>query len=323
MNSEQRKCRASYHELSLDSKSPPGAAWHVYGSRDELGSINLLTPERVVFAASLVRRGAVFPLNWDLEQPNPALFGRQNLEHSIVDLDPAGTEDFYDRFYPQASSQWDGLAHIRHPEHGFYQGYTRQEITGLEGSRIGIEHWARRGIAGRFVLADLDRHFAKTGQPIRQDESEAISVQDIDACLADQGVALTPGDILLLRFGWINWYQTTDDETRERLASTDLFPTPGLTNSEDTAAWLWDKAVAAVAADNPALEVQPFDEGRPDGFLHYRLIPLLGMAIGELFALDDLASDCAMDGQYDGLFVAAPLNKRGGCGSPANAVAIK
>ncbi|HLY14389.1 MAG TPA: hypothetical protein VKR24_08560, partial [Candidatus Limnocylindrales bacterium] len=60
-----------------------------------------------------------------------------------------------------------------------------------------------------------------------------------------------------------------------------------------------------------------------DRFLHYRLITFLGMAIGELFALDGLAEDCAADGVYEGLFTAAPLNKQGGSGSTANALALK
>ena len=54
------------------------------------------------------------------------------------------------------------------------------------------------------------------------------------------------------------------------------------------------------------------DDGRADGFLHYRAVCLLGIAFGELFVLDELAADCAADGVFDGLFTAAPLNKIGG-----------
>jgi hypothetical protein len=53
------------------------------------------------------------------------------------------------------------------------------------------------------------------------------------------------------------------------------------------------------------------------------LIPLLGMTVGELFELGHLAADCASDGVYEGMLVAAPLNKLGGIGSPANALALK
>jgi hypothetical protein len=76
-----------------------------------------------------------------------------------------------------------------------------------------------------------------------------------------------------------------------------------------------------VACDALALEVFPFD---PMGtHLHGHLIALLGMPIGELWALDALAADCAADGRYTGLLTAAPLNIRGGVGSPADALALR
>ena len=59
------------------------------------------------------------------------------------------------------------------------------------------------------------------------------------------------------------------------------------------------------------------------GLLHYRLLALLGMTIGEFWCLDDLAADCADDGVYEGLLMSAPSNRTGGSGSPANALAIK
>ena len=66
----------------------------------------------------------------------------------------------------------------------------------------------------------------------------------------------------------------------------------------------------------------PFDEEDVEGFLHYALMPMLGYAVGEMFSLDRLAEHCAQAGTYEGMFVSAPLNKRGGIGSPPNAVAI-
>jgi hypothetical protein len=53
------------------------------------------------------------------------------------------------------------------------------------------------------------------------------------------------------------------------------------------------------------------------------LIGQLGMALGELWWLSDLAADCAADGVYEMFGVSTPMNAPGGIGSPANAVAIK
>lgn len=312
-----------YDELPTRPDAPPGSAWGVFGDDDELGTINLLTPERVREAAALVRKGAVFSLNWNVELPNPPVLGRRPLRHHYIDLRP-GTDDFYDDFYPQASSQWDALCHMQHPEHGFYNGRGMPEITGRPGSRNGIDNWARRGIAGRFVLADVARWREAQGRPVDNADMDVIGVDQIDATLAWQDAELRPGDILLVRLGWIGWYERQDQRTREALGAMPVpgMKTPGLSADRSTDAWLWDRHVAAVASDVPALEALPY-EPTVDRFLHWRVIPLLGLAVGEMFVLDPLAEDCAADGVYEGLFTAAPLNKVGGSGSPANALALK
>ena len=281
-----------YRDLPIDPSMPEGSAWGVFGRDDQVGTINFLTEDRVRTAAQLVRSGAVFSLNWDLEKPGPAILSRGSLKHSILKF-PEGTDDHYDNFYTQASSQWDALCHIQHPTHGFYNGVTFDDITGLAGSRNGIDNWAKRGIAGRFVLADMARYFEKMGQQLRSDEPRAVTVDEIEAALASQKVSLSGGDILLLRFGWIGWYEETDAATRKRLSEPPYyFPNPGLAPEERTAEWVWDRQLAAVIGDNPGLEVYPCDTSTIEGMLHYRLIPLLGVAIGEMFVLDPLAAHC-------------------------------
>jgi hypothetical protein len=82
----------------------------------------------------------------------------------------------------------------------------------------------------------------------------------------------------------------------------------------------------AIASDTFSVEVWPPDfspEAFPFGFLHRVLIGQFGMALGELWWLDDLADDCAQDGIYECLLTSAPLNAKGGIGSPPNALAIK
>ena len=92
------------------------------------------------------------------------------------------------------------------------------------------------------------------------------------------------------------------------------------------ARYLWDAHVSAVVSDNPSVEVWPADAGEaafPFGYLHRILIGQLGMALGELWWLEDLALSCRDDGRYEMFLTAAPMNVRGGIGSPANALAIK
>ncbi|HVA86230.1 MAG TPA: cyclase family protein [Candidatus Saccharimonadales bacterium] len=312
----------AYCDLPVVKGLAARSAWGVFGSDDRLGSLNLLTEARTAAAAALVRRGAVFPLGWRLELPDPPMFGRRPLRH-VSHTFANGTDDHYDDFYPQGSSQWDALSHIGYPGVGFYGGRTAEAVGNPATNPLGIEWWARRGIAGRFVLADLARRREERGEPLDSTLATPIDAGELEATLADEGVAVQAGDILLLRFGWIGWYETLGRERRQQVADLGHTPTPGLAQDEAMAAWLWDHRVAAVAADNPGVEVYPADPEDLDHFLHYRLLTFLGLALGELFALDALAEDCARDGVYEGLFTAAPLNKQGGSGSTANALALK
>ena len=306
----------------VEGGDSPRTSWGLFGPSDEVGAVNLLQPDVVRQAAALVRWGSVFPLNWSLTMPDPPLLGRGAIKHVLKDLDP-GTDDYYDNFYPQASSQWDALRHVGHDRYGYYNGLPLEDAAELGAPRLGIEHWATRGIVGRFVLLDVDRHRTDLGTPLKHDESTEITVEELDEIVSSQGLALRQGDILLLRFGWIQWYEQLESSGREWLAARDMFAAPGLSPSERTAEWLWDHHVAAVASDSPALEAMPFDKESMDRFLHYRLVTFLGLAVGELFSLDALAADCATNSVREGLFVAAPLNMTGGAGSPANAIAIK
>jgi kynurenine formamidase len=311
----------AYDELPVKEGAPPGSAWGLFGDDDQVGLVNLMTPEKAVEAARLVRRGATFALNWEFEQPAPPLYRRGALRHTILGQG-FGRDDVIDNFYPQASSQWDGLTHVGHPDHGFYNGVQEADITGREGTKNGIEHWARRGMVTRGVLLDVARYAAANGNPIDGAELTRFPVSLLEATRRAQGVEIRTGDILLIRSGWMAWYQQAPPAERMRITHVPNLKTPGIAAGKDMAAYLWNLHIAAIASDAPALEAWPPDfEG--DGFLHRILIGLFGMAIGELWNLEDLAADCAADGVYEFMFTSAPLNIRGGVGSPPNALAIK
>jgi kynurenine formamidase len=304
----------TYAELLARTDAPPGTSWGLFGARDELGTLNLLTPERARASAALVRTGQVFSLNWNVELPDPSPFRKPPIRHQ-VGIGSVGRDDWMDRFYLQGSSQWDGLRHIAHPRHGFYNGVPAERVDDPSSDTLGIHLVARRGIVGRGVLLDVARHVR-----FGADEEFAITADLLDEVASSQGVAIEPGDVVLVRTGWTGWYAGLSQEERNAVGMTR--PQPGLAPVERTAEWLWDRQVAAVAADNLALETMPlhFEEGR---CLHFWLIPCLGMPIGELWWLDDLATACAADGRWAFQLVSAPLNVRGGVGSPPNALAIR
>jgi kynurenine formamidase len=312
----------SYDDLPITPGAPAGSSWGLWGADDRFGCLNLLTPERAKAAAALVRKGVVFALNLEYELPEPPLFGRQAPKHDV--LGEGGHDDVL-TFNTQSSSQWDGFRHVQHPVHHHYNGIADEEH--------GMAHWAARGLAGRAVLVDVARH-----REIDPSTPEPITPEDLDATLAAQGTTVETGDVLLLRTGWTAWYRTLDDDRRRALPGA--FASTGLRPGTDMLRWLWDHHVAAVGADNPALEIWPpgshltkeqrddlraanDPERTPELFMHTALLPLLGIPIGELWDLDALAADCAADGVYEGLFTSAPLRVAGGVASPPNALVLK
>jgi kynurenine formamidase len=313
----------SYDELPVRAGAPAGAAWGVFGDDDEVGTINLLTPERVIAATSSIRTGKVFALNLPINIPDPPLFTRGKHTHTVKIFPNAEfvLDDFLDNFYPQASSQWDALAHVKHPIHGAYNGIPDNQMTGRGGMRLGIDNLARRGIAGRGVLADVARYHERVGKSIDFTTAKSIPLEDVQAALEDEGVELRAGDILLVRIGWTKFYLSASDEIKAELAKETVVP--GIEGSERTARWLWNNHLAAVASDSPALEALPKPAGEEAEFLHFHMLAFFGMPIGEMWNLEGLADDCAADGDYDFFLTSAPLNIPGGVGSPPNALAIK
>ncbi len=305
-----------FDELPRLPQSGLRHSWHVHGPGDQFGTLNRLTGDVVAAATAAVRTGERIGLSLPLGLPDPSFFGRQPPKHTVFPMWPGAWDDRLDGFYPQASSQWDGLRHIAAPD-GFYGGW--QGSPDADPEPLGIQHWARQGIIGRGVLIDLA---AGGHDPF---EVKAFSVAEVEAVLREQGSRLRLGDILCVRTGWMDSYLALDEQGRrdlaERMADPLGYRCAGLSGSEEMSRFLWDSGAAAVTADNPAVEVVPVD--REAGSLHLRLIPCLGFAIGELFDFAALAAACHRDGRYEFLFASVPLNLDGGCGSPANAVAIR
>jgi hypothetical protein len=311
----------SYDELPVKPGAPPRSAWGLWGDDDQIGTLNLLTPERVAAAAQLVKHGQVFALNWELELPEPPLFARQTLQHTLRRRRHNVFDDLYDSFNTQSSSQWDGLTHYGHPEFGFYNGAQEADITGQPGTRNGIEHWARRGIAGRGVLIDYARYCAANEIAFAPNEATAITAEQLQAAADWQGVKFQTGDILVLRIGWIGWYLSLSHDERVALAQPGALKVAGIEQSEASLRFLWDNHLAAIATDGTTFELYPPDADF--GMMHATIIGLWGMPIGEMFVLDALAEACAAERRYEFFLTSAPLNKLGGVASPPNALAIR
>jgi kynurenine formamidase len=308
--------------------SPYGgrSGWGIFGDADSAGLLNLQTESSVRAAIGLVRRGAVFPLNAELDAVSPPLAsGRSSVRHRVLHQpEPGfpGLDDVLDNYYPQSSSQWDSLAHVAYSPGSFYNGASDDDI--LHDRRNTIDHWARKGIVARGILLDMERALGSSDGSYDPGSAVAFSVADLETARERSGVEFTPGCILLLRTGFLGWYRRQPWRDRSRFAADPRIA--GIEHTEEMARYLWDSQVMAIAADNFAVEVWPpawSRDAAPFGFLHRVLIGSFGMALGELWHLDDLAGDCAQDGVYEFCLTSAPLNVSGGIGSPPNALALK
>jgi len=315
----------SYSELPK-GVSGAGSAWNVFDKTGDLGLVNLQTKARVRKALRLGKDGKVFCLSAPLDLFDPVFFaGRGKLRHQLMQKSAYAFDDVLDNFFPQASSQWDGLGHVGAADGMFYGGMTSEDI---QGGRNSIDGWARKGIVGRAVVlntAALRDEDDRTGEDAWVANSNAISVADLEEARKRAGVNFECGDIILLYTGFLDWYSSQSMETRQRFVQKGVC-NGGLEHSEEMADFLWNTHALGVAADNIAVEQWPPNyskEASPFGFLHQVLIGEFGMALGELWDLGALARDCLEDGVYECCVVSSPMRLERGVGSPANALAIK
>jgi kynurenine formamidase len=259
--------------------------------------------------------GTRFSLDLPFGAIDPPLYDRRQFAHRIFDRNRNMVEDEITYIDPQGSSQWDSLRHIRAGRSGHFGGLPADDDHVAE---LGIDALVRFGLVLRGVLLDFPRYWAAAGRSVDPHSEQTVSVSDLRDCARVQDTQWRPGDLLLVRTGFLAAYRERRGLPGEDLA---MPTTAGLDASADMARFLWDEGIAAVAADNPAVEVLPGDPAV--GSLHRRLIPALGMPLGELWDLDELAGSCAADRHYDCCVVSVPLRVPGGVASPANVMAIR
>lgn len=326
-------------------RRPPGSNWGDFGDDDELGRLHLLTPERVRAAAAEVREGLRFCLSLPLDRPGgnyhdlgrrpPRLapMERQGRIKYNLHANPDHPDVYCDdsvQLWSQYSTQWDALAHVGSmfdadgdgvPEVRYWNGFRGGVDIGREGDgtftgarALGIERLAEAGLQGRGVLVDLRRAFG--------DARRAVGYDDLMRTLDAQRVTVEAGDILCLHTGQTEVLLAQGADP-ERHALEDAFcHLDGC--DERLLAWIDASGIAALAADNFAVEAVP-PVARAAGKAYERLHELclfkLGMPLGELWYLAELARWLHAHDRTRFLLTAAPLRLPGAVGSPVTPVA--
>jgi kynurenine formamidase len=335
-------------------RRPPGSTWGDFGPDDQLGRLNLITPKKVLQGIAEVKDGVSFCLSLPLDYPggnklNPRRHppelrptsrgGGPNFNYPVGREDPKYTDVVCDDLVLltlQYSTQWDTLAHVGQmfdadgdgkPEIVFYNGYRggehvvgpRDWITGAEQAHqgahaLGVENMAVKAIQGRAVMIDLEAHYGR--------ERKLVGFEDLMDVLKKDKVEVEEGDMVCIRTGFAQMILEMKKEPDEKVLHGACAVLDG--RDERLLNWITKSGLASLIADNYAVEAFP---SRPCAGDHCAALPIhehclfkLGVNLGELWYLSELADYLRARKRCRFLLTAPPLRLPGAVGSPATPV---
>jgi kynurenine formamidase len=288
------------------------STWGRWGDSDQLGALNLLTPERVAEAAKLVQQGVTITLGWPMQKeatannPEPA----EHWMTSEPNHDSTGTvvaKDYIGvHFHGDTHTHLDALCHIGY-EGLLYNGVSTEVITADGASADSVE-LLKDGLVGRGVLLDIPGlrgvPWIEPGDSIVRDELEAAEEK--------QGAAIQEGDILLVRTGHAR-----------RLDDLGPWDTPnhkaGLHPTAMT--FLAERGVSVLGSDGNSDTAPSSTEG-VEFPIHVLALNAMGVWLLDYLRFEEILAACQEADRWEFLFVAAPLRIVGGTGSPINPLAV-
>jgi kynurenine formamidase len=294
--------------------------WGRWGADDQLGTLNLITPDQRVRAAGLVRDGVSVtcarPIVTDITADTtfqPLRF----MVDSGEGRDTASPERILQR---RGASEFIGMVfhgytitHVDTPAHFFwrgqiYNGRSCNLITSREGAQVESVELLHDGVVSRGVLLDVA---AVRGRWLGT--GEGVMPEDLDAAERAAGVRVEPGDILLIRTGYYG----------RRLAEGPRHPlTDGSPAAHVACApWFRERGIAMLGTDthNDVAPTPYPGIGHP---LHIVSLVAMGLWLIDNCNLEDLAQACAARKRWEFLLTIAPLRLANATGSPVNPIAI-
>jgi kynurenine formamidase len=330
---------------------PAGANWGEFGPDDMRGRLNLIGPEQVRKGVAEAREGLVFCLSLPLDYPGGNYHDLQRKPPTLAPVlrngrtkynlraNPDHTDVYCDDtvlLYSQYSTHWDGLAHVGAAfdadsdgvsEIRYYNGFrantdvepqpaeASSAAKPFEGVRaLGIENMAAHGVQGRGVMLDLFSQFGSARRIVGYDDV-------MQACAADK-VEIEPGDILCIHTGHTAAILKANKQPAAALLEDGFCHLDG--TDERLLRWIADSGIAAIAADNYAVEAVPprsVTNGKAYEGLHEHCLFKLGIHLGELWYLVELNTWLRRHGRTRFLLTAPPLRLPGAVGSPVTPIA--
>jgi kynurenine formamidase len=316
---------------------PEGSNWGEFGENDQIGRLNLLTPDRRLAAVREVREGLAFILTLPLDYPRKGLSPTrkpprlQTTSGHNCQLSAQHRDVFCDdavEITLQYSTQWDAFSHFGAlfdadgdgvAEPVYYNGYRAGEhILADDGgapraAALGIESIAETGVQGRGVMVDLSE---QKGRPA------LIGYDALMRLFDDQKVVVEAGDIVCFYTGLSDIILREGDA----LNLEEVLPACPALDGHDARLldWITRSEVVALASDNAGVEAafpDPSASGDLLYPLHYHCLFKLGMPLGEFWHLSELAAWLKTHGRSRFLLTAPPLRLPGAVGSPVSGVA--
>jgi kynurenine formamidase len=279
-------------------------SWGRWGDEDEIGALNLIDSTKRLNALSLVTEGRVVSLAQPLNRKTPVPSHRLGLGH-FLDRDggdyapsirrPGGFQFSEDTVIlpTHSGTHIDALCHVWYDDQ-LYNGFNSNGTRSSGATKCGVE--AMPPIFTRGVLLDLA---SVDGRALSA--GDRLTAELLERTCNDRDVQLSPGDVVLLRTGWT--------ERIDELGASFFDGEPGIDVS--AAEWLAEQDIAALGADNYAVEAIPFEEDYVFP-VHQRLLRDFGIPLMEGLMLGELAAA----GRSEFLFCSAALPISGGTGSP-------
>ncbi|MBI4328851.1 MAG: cyclase family protein [Chloroflexi bacterium] len=294
--------------------------WGRWGKDDQIGTMNLLTPEKTARAAQLVREGVTVtcarPVVYDsapdvFVQPQHFMFGTgEGLTERDMEAQPSGgSMDYFGMvFHGHTITHVDALCHAFWKGQ-MYNGFPGRLVGSREGAQVGAIDLLHKGIAGRGVLLDIPRlrgvKWLEPGTPVLP--------KDLEEAEKAQKVRVEEGDILLVRTG--HW--------RKRVETGPVNNnTVGMAGPQAACIpWLRERGVAMLGCDS-ANDVAPSGYSKLNIPMHHIGIVALGLWLLDNANLDDLAQACAKRSRWEFFFTVNTLRLANATGSPVNPVAV-
>ena len=281
--------------------------WGRWGADDELGAINLITPEKRRQAAKLVREGISVSMARDVETEmaadNPKPFVHTMLSDGQTLHAQWCSDNYSVSYHGFAHSHIDALCHYVHQQ-TLYNGISAKVVT-PEGARKLDIHNLKDGIFSRGILIDVP---ALKGLDYLE-PGTAIYPEDLEAWEKKAGVTISSGDIVLIYTG--RWAR------REAVgpwsgSQAGLHPT--------AARWLGKRDISVLGSDGGS-EVSPSGIPGVNSPVHLLMLHALGVPMLDNLDLEAVSSKAAELNRWDFLLTVAPLPVHGGTGSPLNPIA--